>query len=478
MLRNSRMAASNTMPFSALRAAQRAEALLDSGSFLALTDIGSEALIAGSGLLAGMPVLIALMDGHVRGGTMGLRESGILARLADAAKSGHVRGKQPAALIIGFDTGGVRVEEGPIALAAASAVGVALARLTLLGVRVAAIISGPRGCFGAPAVMAALPERIIMTADAHWGLTGPKLLEGILDGAASEQTALAATSASTRLHNGDAHAVVADRIDALRDQLHDFVHETVCADASLEERIAVSALVTARLQTQLRAAGASSQPPPVTRRRDLLRYSFRGQWKPGATVERSGLIHAALGTLADRPALGFIIGPEQVRGGGVGIQEAAVVTAMLDRVVQQTGRERAAILTFLFCQGHAVDYAQERFGLPRALAECLRAMVAARLLGHPIVSVLGGGTYGAAYLALAAPSHRILAMRGTSVAPMAPQVLHAFQALRGPKAGQEAEAQLAELIPDVHMVESVIRLPRVLREELIHLLATVRPEAA
>jgi len=123
-----------------------------------------------------------------------------------------------------------------------------------------------------------------------------------------------------------------------------------------------------------------------------------------------------------------------------------------------------------------VYYAQERFGLHRALAECLRAMVAARLRGHPIVSILGGGTYGAAYLALAAPSHRILAMRGTSVAPMAPHVLRAFQALRGQPPQPEAGAQLAELIPDIQIVESVIRLPRVLREELTHLIATVRPD--
>ncbi|HEX7406468.1 MAG TPA: biotin-independent malonate decarboxylase subunit gamma [Candidatus Binatia bacterium] len=144
---------------------------------------------------------------------------------------------------------------------------------------------------------------------------------------------------------------------------------------------------------------------------------------------------------------------------------------MIGRAVRQATSEPAAILTFLFCQGHAVDAAQERVGLHRALAECLRAMVAARLRGHPIVSILGGGTYGAAYLALAAPSHRILAMRGTSVAPLAPQVLQAFEALRGRKTVQREGAQLAELIPDIRMVESIIRLPRVLREELTKLTA-------
>jgi malonate decarboxylase beta subunit len=466
-----------------MRAAQRAEELLDRGTFLPLTDVTTDApFLAGAGLIAGAPVLIALTDGHVRGGTVGVRESGTLARIAESAISGHVRGQRPVALIIGFDTGGVRVEEGPIALAAASAVGVALARLTLSGVHVAAVISGPRGCFGATAVMAALPERIIMTAGAHWGLTGPKLLGGILDGTTPEQEAFAATSANTRVTNGDAHVLVPDDADAVRAQLLGWVRDIVANATNaqvmpLEDRIATSTATTEMLETRLHGAPqAARHEAAEPRRRDLLRFSFRGQWKPTGPIRRHGLVHAALGELRDRLALGFIVGPEQARGGGVGIEEAAVVTDMLRLAAERSGTERAAILTFLFCQGHAVDFAQERFGLQRALAECLRAMVAARLLGHPIISILGGGTYGAAYLALAAPSHRILAIRGTSVAPMAPQVLRAFQALRGQKAGQEASGQLAELIPDIRMVESVIRLPRILGEELSTLLETVRPE--
>lgn len=465
-----------------MSARQRTEALLDAGTFQPLTDVTADApFVAGSGLLDGAPVLIALTDGHVRGGTIGVRESSLLASLAETAAYGLVAGRRPAALIIGFDTGGVRVEEGPRALAAASAVGVALARLTLVGVPLAAVISGPRGCFGAPAVMAALPARIIMTEDAQWGLTGPKLIGTVTERTAVARDGFAVTSAAARLHNGDAHAVVSDSGDAVRDELRRFaVAAGATAVPALEQCIAASVTVTTALRQRLRearAAAVPTAPAPPPHRRDLLRYSFRGQWKPTGPIQRQGLIHAAIGTLGDRPALGLIIGPEQTRGGGVGIEEAAVVTDMIRIATAPHGvAPRAAILTFLFCQGHAVDLAQERFGLPRALAECLRSMVAARLLGHPIVSVLGGGTYGAAYLALAAPSHRILAMRGTSIAPMAPQVLQAFQALRGVKAGQEAAMQLAELIPGIRMVESVIRLPRVLREELTQLLATVRPE--
>jgi hypothetical protein len=201
------------------------------------------------------------------------------------------------------------------------------------------------------------------------------------------------------------------------------------------------------------------------RRRDLLRYSFRGEWQPAGPIRRAGLLQAALGTLGERNALGLILGPEELPANGLGIEEAVLVTEMVRDAARQPGLP-AAILTFLFCQGHAVDLEQERFGLPRALAQCLRAMVAARLRGHPMVTVLGGGTYGAAYLALAAPSHRILAMRGTAVAPMAPKVLAAFESLRGRKGQAPPSAELAELVPQIRMVESVIRLPRVLREEL------------
>ncbi len=459
------------LTFSALSALQRAEALLDAASFARLPGTESaSALVLGEGSIDGAPVLVAFLDGRVQGGTVGTHEASILAQLEHLAADGRRR-----PLIFGFDTGGVRVEEGPRALAAVSAVGVALARLTLFGVPVAGIISGPRGCFGALAVMAALPDRILMTENAHWGLTGPKLL-GDIHGAADEAV-YAATSATTRLANGDAHQIVADDPQALRAALVGFVHKPPTVEP-LQARLAHSAATTRLLRESFRMQNPGlvhPSPQTTARRRDLLRYSFRGQWHPGDTVLRAGLVHAALGTLSTHPALGLVVGPEESLANGVGIDEAAVVTDMLCRLAQHA-QQPAFVLTFLFCQGHAVDYRQEQFGLHRALAECLRSMVATRMLGHGIVSILGGGTYGAAYLSLAAPSHRILAMRGTSVAPMSPQVLRAFQSLRGHKSGHEQQAQLAELIPHIRMVDSVIRLPRVLSDELTQLLADTRPD--
>lgn len=453
-----------------LDARARATALADPGTFSARPGFPVDVSVAvGSGRVGGREVVFALSDGRRHGGTFGVREATLLdVVLGEILDAHEARGGAPA-LILGLDTGGVRVEEGPGALAAVSAVGVALARLVSNGVAAVTVISGPRGCFGAPSVMAALPPAVIMTEDAHWGLTGPRLIEQVRSTSAAGE---AASTARSRHANGDATAVVADEPAAVRAALVDALDRS--ASAAGRDPLAIiegSRARCAALAQRLHAA-ESFHPQRVrtARERDFLRYSFRGQWTPEGAVRRTPLLHASLGRIGDRPALGLVVGPEQAEGIGVGIDEAALVTEMLAVVAAQSGPP-AVIMTFVFCQGHVVDFAQERYGLPTALAECLRALVAARLRGHPIVTTLGGGTYGAAYLAFAAPSHRVLALRGTTVAPMAPDVLRAFQELRGRKPGQESAAQLAELIPAVRTVESVIRLPRILREEIHEILA-------
>lgn len=453
--------------FSSLSAAERARAILDPGSFALRADLPADLGIAiASGCIDGRPVVVALSDGQRRGGTLGVAEARVL---GDVLASALPQGADPAnapAVVLGFDTGGVRVEEGPVALAAVSAVGVHLAELVARGLRVASVISGRRGCFGAPAVMAALPQSVVMTENAHWGLTGPKLIERVRAGDGAETAQFVATSAAIRLDNGDADAVVVDTGAAVREALRELLFEPANRAEAPEAIIARSRALCAQMLARLQASPKfRPHELPKRRRRDLLRYSFRGQWQPAGDVQRGGIVQAALGSLGERRALGLIVGPEQGKGIGVGIEEAALVTAMVDEAVRLPGAP-AAILSFVFCQGHVVDFAQERFGLHRALAECLRALVAARLRGQPLISTLGGGTYGAAYLAFAAPSHRVLALQGTSVAPMAPDVLAAFQDLRGRKDGHDPETHLAELIPEVCVVESIIRLPRVLRAEL------------
>lgn len=450
-----------TQPFSTLTAAARAEALLDARTLVPLHTTAT--VWIGEGKIGGQSVRIALTDGHQRGGTVGVEDARALAQLTAR------RGRRP--IIVCWDTGGVRVQEGSPALAAVAAIGVGLTRLALIGTPIATVISGPRGCFGAPSVVAATAHRVIITDDAHWGLTGPTLLD-TAHGPADEAVGRSATSARHRHDSGHADDRVADSVPAIRAALEDFL------DRSLQQMTPLVLLdrCVARTEELARALGAQSTAAAngtdQRRQRDFFRYSIRGQWKPATPEIRRGHVHAAWGQLNDRPALAIIVGGERSPR-GIGIEDAAAVTSMIRYAVSQGGR--APIVTFLFCRGHDNDLAEERAGLPSALAECLKSLVAARLLGHPLLCVLGGGAYGAAYLSLAAPSHRILAIRGTTVAPMAPRVLAAFQRLRGIRNDPETPQNLAHLIPEIRIVESVVRLPRALNEEWTAARRTVRP---
>jgi acetyl-CoA carboxylase beta subunit len=442
--------------FSRLAAAERAAALLDPGT-LERFDTGCaerSTLLAARGRIGRRRAVLALTDGRLRGGTVGAVEARQLsAAIAEAERT-------QAAVVLCWDTGGVRVQEGPAALTAASTVGVALARLALTGCPVVHLVSGPRGCFGAPAVIAATGHRTLMIDGASWGLTGPQLLEG----SRSETTARAAMATAFRLRAGHADERVADRATDVRRALIRLLHGRL-ARAGARRVLDRCLATTGRLVGELDPARRAALPAVRTtgRQRDFFAYSFRRQWHPAGPTFRFGHVHAAWGMLGGQPAMATIVGPERsVRG--IGVADAhAILQAIRHAVATAPG---APIVTFLFCRGHASDLHEERAGLPRALGECLRGMVAARLAGHPLVCVIGGGAYGAAYLVLAAPSHRILAIRGTAIAPMAPRVLAAFQRLRGTRAALETPADLAALIPEIRIVDSVVRLPRVLSEEL------------
>jgi malonate decarboxylase beta subunit len=441
-------------PFSELTVVERAAALIDAGTLALVGADGGDAiaLTVARGRLGGDPIILALTDGRSRGGTLGMAEARHFSRALALAE------RSRSAVAICWDTGGVRVEEGPAALAATSALGVRLARLALQCVPAVAIVSGPRGCFGAPAVVAALGQATAITESALWGLTGPKLLDG-----APEAAARAVMAGTARAAHGHATLAIADTAPAIRRALVRLVRRPVHR-AGVARVVAGCVDRVAELAAQL--APAPPNAAPVAKpRRDFFAYSFRHQWRVTGPVSRSAHVDTAWGELAGMPVMGIIVGPERPQE-GIGVRDAEAVARAVQLAVARRGGPRAPIVTFLFCRGHATTLEEERAGLPCALAECLRALTAARLAGHPLVCVLGGGAYGAAYLTLAAPSHRVLAIRGTAVAPMAPRVLAAFQRLRGVRDALDTPRDLAEMIPEIRIVDSVVRLPRALTDEL------------
>lgn len=456
--------------FSALSPEARAAVLADAGSLAPLIEPGPRraAVWLGRGRIDGRRVLLALTDGHDRGGTVGVEEARALSALAGAAE------QERDPVVVCWDTGGVRVQDGSAALAATSAVGVGLARLALLGVPLVSVVAGPRGCFGAPAVLAAAAHRTIILGGAHWGLTGPKLLHAG-SGPATESAGRAATSAAHHARAGHAAALVRDSPADVRAAVRDSLSwraKRLAAKSAVGASVRRIGRLLAALRTR-RNGGTVEK----ARRRDLLQYSVRGYWKATGPEIRAAHVHATWGEFDGARTMAIIVGPERSHE-GIGIEDAYTVASTVRSVVAEGGRERAPIVIFLFCRSHSHDVEQERAGLPLALAECMKSLLVARLSGHPLLCLLGGGAYGAAYLSLAAPCHRVLAIRGTTVAPMAPRILAAFQRLRGMREAPDTPEDLARLIPEINIVRSIVALPRALRDEVARARAEVRPEIA
>src|SRR5262249_38361185 len=124
-----------------------------------------------------------------------------------------------------------------------------------------------------------------------------------------------------------------------------------------------------RLIAQLRPApGAAIE---TRRRRDFFSYSLRRQWRPLGPSIPLRQVHAVWGELAGSPVMGIIIGPDRPHD-GVGVADAHAVLQAVKVAADCSGRTPAPIVTFLFCRGHATTLRDERAGLPRALADCLR----------------------------------------------------------------------------------------------------------
>lgn len=434
--------------FSSLSAAERARALADAGTLRPWRQRLPRGLWLGSGTLAGRKVVFAMTDGHERGGTLGFEEGRALGRFVSEADA--------EAIVVGWDTGGVRVQEGPLALAATSAFGVKLTEFSLRRGPVLAVVSGPRGCFGAPAVLAGAADYVVLAGDAQWGLTGPKMLGGV--------NPEGAVSARARKRAALAEALVEDRAPSVRSALEELLGRSWSPPPPLAV-LEKSSVTTERLLRRLRRSKGprSTGSLEAGRERDLLRHSFRGQWEPSGPSVRRPEAHAVWGKLGGRPCLGLLIGPAKNRE-ELGVEATWVATRMLRLAAREgdAGSERAPVVTSLFCRSHASTADEERAGLPVALGSVLRSYCALRVLGHPLLCILGGGVYGAAYLCFAAPSHRIVALRGTTVAPMAPRLLEAFEKLRrlGPRRRAETD------LPGVRIVDHPVRLPRILAEEL------------
>lgn len=174
-----------------------------------------DGVVIGEGLLSGSLVFIAAQEPIFMGGSVGevhgAKITGLLERAAE---------KRPAAVLLLFDTGGVRLHEANAGLIAISEIQRAIFEARLAGVPVIVLIGGSNGCYGGLGIVAKCCDHIIISEEGRLAVSGPEVIEaakGVEEFDARNRALVWRTMGGKhRYLMGDVDAIVPDDVEAFR----------------------------------------------------------------------------------------------------------------------------------------------------------------------------------------------------------------------------------------------------------------------
>ncbi|MBS7543986.1 biotin-independent malonate decarboxylase subunit beta [Ancylobacter oerskovii] len=134
-----------------------------------------DGVVVARGTLDGVPAVVLAIEGAFQGGSTGEVSGAKIAGALELALKDAEAGV-PIRPVLLFETGGVRLQEANLGLAAMADIHAALIALRQ-HVPVVGVIAGMVGCFGGMSITAGLVSRLIMTRQGRLGLNGPEVIE-------------------------------------------------------------------------------------------------------------------------------------------------------------------------------------------------------------------------------------------------------------------------------------------------------------
>ena len=182
----------NKDSFIELSARNRAKALLDKDSFWELlgpfdrimspwlepqgiVPQADDGMVVARGTIDGKETVVIAIEGAFQGGSMGEVSGAKMAAALELAAEDCRQGK-PVQAVLCLETGGVRLQEANLGLAAIADIHAAIVDLRRY-VPVIGVIAGTVGCFGGMSIAAGLCSYLVVTREARLGLNGPQVIE-------------------------------------------------------------------------------------------------------------------------------------------------------------------------------------------------------------------------------------------------------------------------------------------------------------
>ncbi|MGQ1207631.1 biotin-independent malonate decarboxylase subunit beta [Acinetobacter baumannii] len=236
----------NKQDFIELSARERAKALLDEGTFRELLDPfarvmspwlvkqnivpqADDGVVIAKGSIQERPVVLISIEGLFQGGSLGEVGGAKIAGALELAVEDNLKGIPTAAILL-LETGGVRLQEANLGLAAIAEIQAAIVNLRQYQ-PVIAVVAGSVGCFGGMSIAAGLCSYIVMTEEGRLGLNGPQVIEqeaGVQEYNAKDRPFIwSITGGNQRFASGLADAYVDDDRQKIRQRVIDYLTQGV-----------------------------------------------------------------------------------------------------------------------------------------------------------------------------------------------------------------------------------------------------------
>ncbi|WP_375740905.1 biotin-independent malonate decarboxylase subunit beta [Pseudomonas boanensis] len=178
-----------------------------------------DGVVVAKGHISGQPVVVAAIEGAFQGGSMGEVGGAKIAGALELAVEDNRRGIPTCAVLL-LETGGVRLQEANLGLAAIAEIQAAIVELRQFQ-PVVGLIAGSVGCFGGMSIAAGLCSHLLVTREARLGLNGPQVIEqeaGIEEYDSRDRPFIWSLTGGEQRHACNlADAFVADDVASIRD---------------------------------------------------------------------------------------------------------------------------------------------------------------------------------------------------------------------------------------------------------------------
>lgn len=236
----------NKPSFIELNARERVKALLDENSFRELLDPfarimspwlmkqnivpqADDGVVVAKGVIQQQPVVVISIEGLFQGGSLGEVGGAKIAGALELAAEDNRKGIPTTAILL-LETGGVRLQEANLGLAAIAEIHAAIVDLRQYR-PVIGVVAGSVGCFGGMSIAAGLCSYLIMTQEGRLGLNGPQVIEqeaGVQEYDSKDRPFIwSITGGQQRSASAMIDSFVEDNRDQIKQQIQDFMTQGV-----------------------------------------------------------------------------------------------------------------------------------------------------------------------------------------------------------------------------------------------------------